>query len=165
MIAWGNGQFSISKAGLDSLRWTVLGAGQCVTVSVGFTPLVEGLATTTARLTATTRSIRDSSIWRAIVSPGAGVDADEHAGYALTGLTPNPTGGAVAVGYTLGRPGRAVVAVYDPSGALVATLADEMQGAGEHRAAWDASGAAAGIYYCRITSGGWSAVRPIVVVR
>ena len=102
---------------------------------------------------------------KAIVSPGAGVDADEHAGYALTGLTPNPTGGAVAVGYTLGRPGRAVVAVYDPSGALVATLADEMQGAGEHRAAWDASGAAAGIYYCRITSGGWSAVRPIVVVR
>jgi len=46
--------------------------------------------------------------------------------------------------------GEVELGIYDCRGALVASLARGSLAAGEHRFAWDASGAAAGVYVCRL---------------
>jgi len=45
------------------------------------------------------------------------------------------------------------LAVYDSRGARVATLAQGRLATGEHRFTWDATAAAAGVYFCRLHSG------------
>jgi hypothetical protein len=166
-VVWGDGRFSIDKVTLDGLRSSSLGPGECITVKVGFNPVAEGVFVTTAHMSSSTRSLRDSSVWRAIVGPGpvAGVEEAGHPGYAFTGIAPNPAAGSTTITYRLGAPGLTTIAIHDPAGALVAKLADGPLPAGDGRIEWDATGLPAGVYYCRITSGGWSAARPLVVVR
>ena len=80
-------------------------------------------------------------------------------------VAPNPADRRVAIDYVLGLPGRTTIIIRDASGGLVTTLYEGDQEAGAHRAEWDAGGAAAGVYYCRISSGSWSITRPVVVLR
>ena len=157
--------FAVARGELDRLRGASIGPGECFILHVSFTPTRPGTFTARARFLDNARRLRDTSIWSATVSADAGVEPAERAGYFIGSITPNPTVGAVTIPFTLGVAGWTTLTISDGLGKVVAAPVDEMQGAGEHRAAWDASGAAAGIYYCRITSGGWSAVRPIVVVR
>jgi hypothetical protein len=164
-VVWGDGRFSIGKTALRGLRSTVLGVGECTTVKVGFNPIAEGIFVTTAHMSSSTQSLRDSSVWRAIVTAGSGVEEAGHPGYAFAGMAPNPAGGNMAITYRLGAPGRTTIAIYGLAGRLVAKLADGPLPAGEGRIEWDATGLPAGVYYCRITSGEWSATRPLVVVR
>jgi glucose/arabinose dehydrogenase len=64
---------------------------------------------------------------------------------------PNPTSGRVRLAYTLPHDGRARLAVYDPSGRRVVTLADGAFTAGRHVVEWDGRDAegrevSAGVY-------------------
>ena len=78
------------------------------------------------------------------------------AGLALA-VSPNPVaGGSAKVDFTLSRPGRASLAVYDLFGARVRQLMDSNAiGAGEHHAAWDGTSTSGarmgpGLYFIRL---------------
>ena len=65
---------------------------------------------------------------------------------------PNPFNPRTTIVFTLARQERASLRVYDLSGRIVATLRDEVLGAGEHRVIWDGTDAAgrsvaAGTYF------------------
>jgi hypothetical protein len=79
VIEWLDQNFSVSDADKDKLKNTVLGprdnsdpnAPACVSIDVTFKSDVTGNFQTTARLWASTRECRDTSVWRAIVTqPG-----------------------------------------------------------------------------------------------
>jgi hypothetical protein len=84
--------------------------------------------------------------------------------------SPNPFCATTAIRYDLSRASTVYLAIYDVRGKLVRALLDGAQEAGSQRVAWDgldAQGRAAapGLYFCRISAGGFQATRPILLVR
>lgn len=77
----------------------------------------------------------------------------------LAGVMPNPFNPSTTVRFTLARAAHARVDVYDVSGRLVRTLADEALAAGPHAVAWDGlsqdgQAAASGVYLVRLVADG-----------
>jgi len=82
---------------------------------------------------------------------------------------PNPAQEATGLSFALPTTGRVRLDVYDVAGRHVAMLADGVFGAGPHRVAWDLRDTAGarvrtGLYLARLSVGGASAVRRVVVV-
>ena len=80
---------------------------------------------------------------------------------ALLQNSPNPFGPSTEIAFSLARPGRVAVAVYDVSGRRVASLKDGEAEAGSFRLVWDGrdeSGrdVAAGTYFVRMQSRGFA---------
>lgn len=74
-----------------------------------------------------------------------------------TGVYPNPFNPSTEISYTIERPGRATVEIYDCAGRLVRRLVDSHHEAGPHRISWDGMSdggdqAPSGVYFCRIRS-------------
>lgn len=65
---------------------------------------------------------------------------------------PNPFHAHTTLTYTLSRPGPVEVAVFDLLGRHVATLAEGIYPAGQHRAVWEAATLPAGLYLLRLTT-------------
>ncbi len=78
---------------------------------------------------------------------------------------PNPFNPSTQIEFTLGLDGPTALVVYDVNGQLVEQLVSEYLDAGAYSIIWDASDYPSGLYYCRMTSGHWSAVREMVVVK
>jgi hypothetical protein len=55
--------------------------------------------------------------------------------------------------------------VYDILGREVATLVDGMMPAGEHEVRWDAGNLPGGVYFYRVTAGGWSETKKMLLIR
>lgn len=167
-LTWLSNEFSIEQSDLDRLSGTVLKPGDCINIDVAFVSEIPGNARTYARVWANTRSCRDTSIWKARVVDTVitGVAGEVvHAGYEMSGLTPNPTSGKSTLTFRLGRSGQAVIRVFDTEGRVVATLADERMSEGEHRLEWDGSEYTAGTYYIRVESGGWTGTLRLMKVQ
>jgi hypothetical protein len=172
VITWIEQYFSISKADRDKLKSTILGPGiapadpnapSCISIDVTFKASEPGVYRTTARLWASTRECRDTSVWIATVSNLSGVGTDAEAVTALAGIDPNPFHGTTHIAYTLGTAGHATLEIFDISGRRIALLVDTEMQQGEHSALWDASGLPAGTYYCRLTVGEWNTTLPVIV--
>jgi len=90
---------------------------------------------------------------------------------AFDGAHPNPFGSATAFVFTLGRPARVTLAVYDVLGREVAAVArDQRFEAGGHRVPWDGRtraglAAPAGVYFARFEADGHTATRAVLRVR
>jgi hypothetical protein len=78
---------------------------------------------------------------------------------------PNPFNPSTVIRYTLLVTGNMTLKIYDLLGSEVATLVDGVHVAGEYVARWDASGVAAGIYFCRLTTPTASMVRKMLFVK
>jgi hypothetical protein len=83
---------------------------------------------------------------------------------------PNPVRDETSIYYRLAEPGLVSLRVYDVTGRLVATLADGHRGAGEYRVLWqgrNASGkrVAAGVYFVRLSSPGFTKVQRLTLLR
>ncbi len=63
---------------------------------------------------------------------------------------PNPFNPTTTIGYTLERPARVDLAVYDIGGRLVRRLAMGWREAGTHETRFDATRLPAGVYFCRL---------------
>jgi hypothetical protein len=74
---------------------------------------------------------------------------------------PNPAAGPVAIEYALPASADVRLELFDLFGRRVAVLSDGIQAAGRHRAAWSA--ARPGVYVCRLSAGGATLRRKIVV--
>lgn len=83
---------------------------------------------------------------------------------------PNPFNPATVIPYELEQAGRVRLAVYDIQGRLVRELVNQVESEGPHTTSWsgvDSNGraAASGVYVYRITAGGKSEARRMVLVR
>ena len=65
---------------------------------------------------------------------------------------PNPFHATTTLTYTLSRPSPVEVAVFDLLGRRVATLAEGIRPAGQHRAVWEAATLPPGLYLLRLTT-------------
>lgn len=88
----------------------------------------------------------------------------------LAPARPNPTTGEAQLAFTLSRPGRARLALFDAAGARVRLLVDGDRGAGPHAVAWDGRRdggrrAAPGMYYVRLEAEGRTLSRAISLVK
>jgi alpha-tubulin suppressor-like RCC1 family protein len=104
----------------------------------------------------------------ALVDDGSGVSTEpEDTGRALAlsieAVYPNPSRGAVTVGFSLEAPGAATVEVYDMLGRRVALLHEGATAAGGHQVRWEAGGVAAGVYLVRLVSEGAQATRAVTI--
>jgi endonuclease I len=91
-------------------------------------------------------------------------------GLVLYANSPNPFVARTAIGFDLPRSGHVALRLYDVSGRLVRTLADRAMEAGRQQVEWDGrdeggTGVGAGLYFCRLESGGAVATRRIARVR
>jgi hypothetical protein len=102
--------------------------------------------------------------------PYVGVDeVAPPAGTEFLTVTPNPFPGRAEIRFSLTRPGRARLSIYDVAGRLVRRLMDDGRGAGSHTVAWDglnADGRAtpAGIYFVRLETDEREVTRKVVLL-
>jgi len=101
-----------------------------------------------------------------VVSPTAGEGGPDHPGLTLDAPAPNPASARVLFAYTLDSPAPTRVEVLDAAGRRVALVVDAPRAAGRHIATWNSpSTLAAGVYVVRLTAGGRTATRPLVITR
>ena len=86
-------------------------------------------------------------------------------GICLNPLYPNPFAGVTTIPFTLDKETGVKIAVFDQLGRIVVNLVDEKYQSGNHTVQWDASGQAAGIYFCRMrTEDGQVRTREIQII-
>jgi len=85
--------------------------------------------------------------------------------YALEQNYPNPFNPSTTIRYTLPVSGRVAVRVYNILGQVVATLVDETQNAGTYGVSFNASFLSSGVYFYRIQSGSFDAVKKMLLLK
>ena len=99
---------------------------------------------------------------------GKPVNEDWHeipASYMVHQNFPNPFNGGTTISYDLPAVSRVRLQVFDLLGREVALLTDGTRLAGNHRVPFDAGRLASGIYLYRLTAGGFSETRKMIVLR
>jgi flagellar hook assembly protein FlgD len=83
---------------------------------------------------------------------------------------PNPFNPQTTIYYTLPEPGRVQLEIFNVGGALIRTLVDETQAAGERLKIWDGRddhgrAASSGVYFYRLRTGNESVAKRMVLLR
>jgi hypothetical protein len=78
---------------------------------------------------------------------------------------PNPFNGTSHVGFSVADESWVTLKVYDLLGREVAVLVNEEKQPGRYVVRWDANRMASGAYLCRMTAGGFVAVRTMLLVK
>jgi hypothetical protein len=81
---------------------------------------------------------------------GVAVTGDAANTFHLDANTPNPFTGVTHIRFSMAAPGNATVRVLNGIGQEMATLASGRFETGSHDLVWDATGLAAGVYYCQV---------------
>jgi hypothetical protein len=85
--------------------------------------------------------------------------------YKLLGVYPNPFNPTTSIAYALPKATEVSLKVYDISGRLVSTLVDGWRNAGMHRAVFQASDLASGVYIYRLQAADFEAVGKVVLMK
>lgn len=160
VIAWGDVSFSINRVFLDILRSSRIGPGECVNVDVYFTSDRPGRHETVARLAPAAGPCRDSSTWRAVVTPPSSIDPLYHA---ESPADLDVDGRIVSFTLDRGAARTARLTVYDALGRRVGGVREWSLGGFERSLQWDASSLVAGVYYCSLSIGDRTIVRALVL--
>ena len=78
---------------------------------------------------------------------------------------PNPFNPSTHFLFSIGKLQFISLKVYDLLGREIATLVDENRSAGNYAADWNASGFASGVYFCRLTAGGFSSTKKMILMK
>jgi hypothetical protein len=84
-------------------------------------------------------------------------------GYLLGENIPNPFSQTTTITFTLGKPGKTALTVFDATGKVVKSLVDAYLPAGTHTATLDATDLPSGIYLYRLVSGSFSQTRTMTL--
>jgi photosystem II stability/assembly factor-like uncharacterized protein len=108
-------------------------------------------------------------IWRRPVSEMiAGLEGPPNglaANFVLEQNYPNPFNPFTIIQYTVGEVSDVVLMVYDMLGRQVAELVNANQAPGSYEVSFDASGLSSGVYFYRLTAGGFTQTRKMLVVK
>jgi arabinogalactan endo-1,4-beta-galactosidase len=99
------------------------------------------------------------------LGPAAVVSHDETVPGHELAVFPNPFNPSTNIRYQISDIRYLKLVVYDLLGREVAVLVDEKKEPGRYSVTWNATGMASGIYFCRLSSGGQTAVRRMVIMR
>ncbi|MDH5628111.1 MAG: S8 family peptidase, partial [Candidatus Krumholzibacteria bacterium] len=100
-----------------------------------------------------------------IIPTGVGDAPALAARVAIRAARPNPFNPATVIDFQLSAPGRVSLSVYDVTGRLVDTLLDDAyRSAGVHSERYQSS-RASGVYFVRLTAGGETATRKVVLLK
>jgi hypothetical protein len=86
-------------------------------------------------------------------------------GYSLAQNVPNPFNPVTAIGYDLPQASNVTLTIYTITGQKVAVLVDAHQEAGHHRAMFDGSGFANGVYLYRLEAGSFVETRRMLLLK
>jgi outer membrane protein assembly factor BamB len=78
---------------------------------------------------------------------------------------PNPFNPTTSIAYALPQRGNVTLQIFDILGRQVATLVDETQNAGRYSVRWDASSAASGVYFYRLSAGERVVTRRMMLIK
>ncbi len=160
-----------TTAGSDAFRVRdpgplTLGPGESATIEISYEPSSPGPHEGKAYIGAATASeviVQDVEL----SAPAAGSRR------ATAALQPGPRSasalGSARTGapirFTLARPGRATLDVFDVRGRRIATLLDEVRGAGTHETEWRPGALASGVYFLRLSAPDGVAIGKLVHLR
>jgi hypothetical protein len=168
VVTWLVRNFSVSPEHLELVKYSVLRRGECVRISVQFVAGIsdtDGVYHDVARIWASTRNCRDTSIWTARISRTGDVESvGVDAGFSLS-VSPSPLQKDAIVTFTLPAAGAVRLALYDAGGRLAAVLFEGPTGSGEHRVFLASQAMPAGVYHAELVSGGRRVSVPVVIVR
>lgn len=85
--------------------------------------------------------------------------------FALEQNFPNPFNPTTVISYQLSVMRKVNLKVYDILGREVITLVDETKSPGSYVTVWNAANMPSGIYFCRLTAGGFTQVRKLVLIK
>jgi hypothetical protein len=85
--------------------------------------------------------------------------------YGLSKSYPNPFNPVTSFEYTIEKDGMVNVAIYDISGRMVAELADGYMSAGTYPVTWDASDLSSGVYMVHMTSGDFTTMQKVMLIK
>lgn len=78
---------------------------------------------------------------------------------------PNPFSTATTIEYSIAKAGFVKLSIYDVSGREVEVLVDEVKQAGSHAVDFDADGLSQGVYFYKLTSGGNSTKKKMILIK
>jgi hypothetical protein len=78
---------------------------------------------------------------------------------------PNPFNPSTEIAFTLSKPGRTTLTIYNVLGQRVATLLDKKMIKGTHQVTFDAHGLASGVYFYQIRSNEFSQIKKMVLMK
>lgn len=78
---------------------------------------------------------------------------------------PNPFNPTTTITYALPKEGNVNISVYNINGKLVQTLVNEYKEAGNYNVAWEANSVVSGVYFYRITAGGFTETKRMLLVK
>ena len=78
---------------------------------------------------------------------------------------PNPFNPSTSIDYQIKQSGLVTIKVYDMLGNEVRTLVNEYKQAGNYTLNFNAGSLSSGVYLCRITAGGYTAARKMILVK
>jgi photosystem II stability/assembly factor-like uncharacterized protein len=109
----------------------------------------------------------DDGIWRRPLTQLAVKDipSEKPTSFALEQNYPNPFNPSTVIRYQLAVSSQTTLKVYDVLGREVATLVNERQAAGNHDVKFDASKLTSGIYFYRLTVGGYTQTKKMLFVK
>lgn len=93
------------------------------------------------------------------------VNVDQPITYDLTQNYPNPFNPSTMIKYSLAQNGMVKLAIYNVLGERVATLVNEVQKAGRYEVKFDAAQFSSGIYFYRLESGDFTAVKKMILMK
>lgn len=93
------------------------------------------------------------------------VEMEKPTVFSLSEPYPNPFNPSTTISYCLPGGDDTRVEIFDVTGQIVAILVNEWRDVGQHSVVWDASDQAAGLYFCRVTSGANSGVIKMMLVK
>jgi hypothetical protein len=85
--------------------------------------------------------------------------------FALEQNYPNPFNPATVVRYQVAVAGQVTLAVYDLLGRQMAVLVNEVKAPGSYAVRFDAAGLPSGMYVYRLSAGGFSTARNMMLVK
>ncbi|MCD6587529.1 MAG: T9SS type A sorting domain-containing protein [Candidatus Fermentibacteraceae bacterium] len=99
-------------------------------------------------------------------APETGIEVEEPSPVITLDMFPNPFSSVLSVAFNLPESGEASVLVYDLSGRLIDTVADELFPAGENTVQWTVpGGVSSGCYLIRYNTGSESDVETVVLLK
>jgi hypothetical protein len=110
---------------------------------------------------------RTDADFQGVILTGVDVSRDDVLpdAYALTQNFPNPFNPTTMIQYALPSAGPVTLRVYNMLGQEVSTLVNQVQAAGRYTVRFDAGSLASGLYFYRVQSGTFSAVKTMVLVK
>ncbi|MFA6457287.1 MAG: T9SS type A sorting domain-containing protein, partial [Bacteroidota bacterium] len=85
--------------------------------------------------------------------------------YSLSQNYPNPFNPETNIEFHIPQNGFVTLKIYDALGREVALLVNDVMNAGVYTAKFDGSRLSSGVYYCRMTAGGSSAMKKMLLLK